>query len=646
VREGALTSSRPREARRFSTRRSALLVAFGVVLASVVTPRSARADPAAALDDRVSPKIKDDTADLSGAPRVVFHADRLELDPKLSRLELDGHVGITVDRYWLASDHLVMTRGPLGVLVEGEGRVAFCPCANPLFTFGFRRALVAPPTDLLLTGPTLRFGGAPILWLPYLWIRSPQRLGVLPLRVAIRGSDGFFLGSGVHVPLGPDALDVGLGGYVKGGVEADARLATPRTTSSIRWDYFHQSLLAADLRGALSPEPFGAVTWSVDALRGRRALGGPILLEEAAQRDDRARFSAGYSDGTATAGLSFLADANRGGPIGSVDAYGPGAHAGFGTALGRSLTVDADIDTATRRENAGATNTLVVHHGELAFDGRVGPLAIEVAGKSRATLELRERDTGGTATAAVDVEASLPLVKRWNGTSLPFEHWIVPLVSGTLGVADSKAASLAPSLTQNGGFFTAAAGLRSTLGETAAERGAVSASVRTGIVGEGDDVRAAVAFGAAGRLAFAALRAESVLLTGTAPAALDVAEVRLGAREGEPFVRGRVSESVGTLPLLARAFASGWDAPWVPWLDRPGATTGAGVGMPWTRALATTADADYDASNRTLLGLRGSATYRHPCGCFAVTAWAGHRLGRSGVDSWLTLDLMPPRARE
>ncbi len=624
------------------TRRSAVLLALGVVLAPVVAVRPARADSATAIDDRVPPKTRDDAADPSGAPRVAFHADRLELDPKLSRLELDGHVGITVDRYWLASDHLVMTRGPLGVLVEGEGRVAFCPCAHPLFTFGFRRALVAPPTDLLLTGPTLRLGGAPILWLPYLWLRSPQRFGVLPLRVAIRGSDGLFLGSGVHVPLGPDAVDVGLGGYVKGGVEADARLATPRTTTSIRWDYFHQSLLAADLRGALSPEPFGAVTWSVDALRGRRALGGPILLEEAAQRDDRARFSAGYSDGTATAGVSLLADANRGGPIGSVDAYGPGAHAGFGAALGRSITVDADVDTATRREDAGATNTLVVHHGELQFDGRVGPVAIEVAGKSRATLELRERDTGGTATAGVDVEASLPLVKRWNRTSLPFEHWIVPFVSGTLGVADSKAASLAPSLTQNGSFFTAAAGLRSTLGETAAERDALSASVRMGLVGEGDDARAAVAFSAAGRFAFAALRAESVFLTGAVPAALDVAEVRIG-RGNAPFVRGRVSESVGTLPLLARAFASGWDAPWVPWLDRPGMTTGAGLGMPWTRAFATSADADYDASNRTLLGLRGSATYRHPCGCLAVTAWAGHRLGRSGVDSWLTLDLMPPR---
>ena len=146
---------------------------------------------------------------------VRFAADRLDLDPKLSRLELRGRVFVAFDRYRLTGDRLRIGKTPRGVEVDGTGSVAFCPCVEPPVTVGFTWARIGP-TDLVLQNPVLRVGGVPVFWLPYLWMRSPRRVGLLPINVAWRGDDGLLLGSGVHVPIGErDELDVRAAGYLQ-----------------------------------------------------------------------------------------------------------------------------------------------------------------------------------------------------------------------------------------------------------------------------------------------------------------------------------------------------------------------------------------------------------------------------------------------
>ena len=572
--------------------------------------------------------------------RAEFRADRVEFEQGKDRLELDGDVDISVDRYRLTSEHLSLDRGPRGIVVKGSGRVALCPCPNPPITFGFQSATVAPPTDLLLEQPTVRVFGVPVFWLPYLWLRAPSRVGLLPLRVAYRGNDGVLLGSGVHLPLGErTALDLGGAGYVRGGAEVDARLATTRTTTDVRWDYFRRAAVRADLRGSSVPDGGASVAWSVDALRGARALGGPSMLEEVALRQDRARVFAGFSGDGATVGLLGAASAARGGPLGAVDAGGPGAHAGFGAALGESVSVDADVGIATLRQPGNGAITLLTQHAELRGDTRVGPVGISGEARTRALSTLGALTAGHAAVTGLGADVSLPFVKSFGAGDAPIQHWITPFVAGIGGASDTMGPSIVPPLSDDGIFYVASGGVRSTLGQTAGRRSAVSISARAGAIGEGTHIpRAMLAWTARARAPAAAISGEGVSSTSGPRGDLVTSEVRLGPEDG-PYVGGHVVSSSGFVPVASRLLSGGWDAPWIPWLGRTGWSVGGRTGVPWTRWLTSAIDADYDVTARTLLSVRGTLGYRHPCGCLAVTVWGGHRLGRGSVDSWLTVDL-------
>jgi hypothetical protein len=579
-----------------------------------------------------------DGDDSSG--RVTFRSDRLELAPRDEKLELRGNVVVRVDRYRLTSDALSLRRSPRGIAVEGGGAVAFCACPSPPLTLGFRSALVAPPTDLLLEQPTIRVGTVPVLWLPYLWLRAPSRVGLLPVKVAYRGDDGLLLGSGVHLPLGRVQMDVGAAGYVQGGYELEGRVVSPRTASTVRWDHLRGDLFAVDLRGALRPESGGAVAWSADALRGDRALRGPALLEEVALRQDRARVAAAYSNGAAIAGVLASADAVRGGSLTSGYVVGPGAHAGYGAALGSVGVVAAGVGIATLRGPLATTTTLVSHRGELRADARLGPLGLDVAAGTRAVATVGEQEAGYSAASAVSAELAAPFLRDFGSLEAPLQHWITPFVVGTAGVADTRSPSIAAPLSRDGGFYTAAAGLRSTLGEAAGKRSAVTASVRAGALGEGsEEPRPAVTWGVGARAPAIALHGEGASLFGGVPASAVVSELRIGREDGL-FVAGHVFGSAGAVPVMSRLLALGWDAPWAPFLSSAGWSAGGGVGVPWARWIASTADVDVDATTGDLLGVRGGVAYRHPCGCLAVSLWAAHRMGGL-LDSWVTVDLMP-----
>jgi hypothetical protein len=86
----------------------------------------------------------------------------------------------------------------------------------------------------------------------------------------------------------------------------------------------------------------------------------------------------------------------------------------------------------------------------------------------------------------------------------------------------------------------------------------------------------------------------------------------------------------------------GWNAPAAGWFSgSDGWSVGGRLGIPLLRGFRSVAEVDYDLAHSALLGIRGTLGYRHPCGCFALTAWGGHRAGRAGVDSWLAVDLAP-----
>jgi hypothetical protein len=297
------------------------------------------------------------------------------------------------------------------------------------------------------------------------------------------------------------------------------------------------------------------------------------------------------------------------------------------------------VGVATWARPDVAAVTLISERAEVRGAARAGPVAFDAGLRTRALATLDEAGEGYAATTEVTGDISVPFVRDFGASESPLSHWVVPFVAGHAGAADSRAPSAVPIVVGNGGFFTAAAGIRSTLGEVAGRRGAVSVSAQAGYAGDGRGTNVpVVAWQATGRAPVFSVRGEGVSTRGSGTGDVVLSTLRVGP-EGGLFVEGRVFGQRNGVPLIGRLFAAGLDAPWAPWLAEPGWSVGGRVGVPWTREVSTTADVDYDATSAELLGLRGAISYHHPCGCLSAAAWAGHRAARPGADAFVTLSL-------
>src|SRR5262249_38632584 len=74
-------------------------------------------------------------------------AGDIEADAQLKNLTLRRDVIVTYGRYRMQADELRLSVTPGGIFVDGEGRVAFCPCADPPVAIAFSGGRVAPPGD-------------------------------------------------------------------------------------------------------------------------------------------------------------------------------------------------------------------------------------------------------------------------------------------------------------------------------------------------------------------------------------------------------------------------------------------------------------------------------------------------------------------
>jgi hypothetical protein len=299
------------------------------------------------------------------------------------------------------------------------------------------------------------------------------------------------------------------------------------------------------------------------------------------------------------------------------------------------------VGLATLRGPFGTSTTLVSHRGELRTDVRLGPLGLALAAHSRAVATLGELAAGYAVASGVSVDTDAPLVREMGSNDAPLQHWVTPFATGTAGLADVRAPSVVSPLARDGMFYAAGAGVRSTFGQSAGRRSAVTTAVQAGAVGDARDLPVSVMTWTAGARALAiALRGEATTVLGSTRATSLVSELRVGREDG-PFVAGPAFGGDGAVPVASRLLALGWDAPWAALLGSPGWSAGGGIGVPWASWLASSADADVDVTTGDLLGVRGTVAYRHPCGCLAVTAWAAHRMGRPLLDSWVTVDLVP-----
>lgn len=573
--------------------------------------------------------------------RVDFKARHLDVDADLGELSLSGDVEVTVGRYRLGGDRVRLKRGPRGIGVEGGGDIAFCSCDSPPVTLAYRTVTIAPPSDVLIRQAVLRAGGVPVFWLPYLWLRSPDRVGLMFPSAEWRGDDGLLLGSGVHVPFDSNqgrpaarALDVGGFGYTKGGARVDARLLTPSTSSVVRWDYRDGSALSIDAHGAAAGR--AAAIWAYDAdaslgPRGRTALSS---LEAAARRYDHARLGVA-STGRALFALGMSADAPRGSAFSSPLGMGPFALAATSGALGDRTSYAFDLAASSalragegRRDNA---ETRSLQRGSVESSLLMGPLLARAGGFEHAELLSEPGAASSALRAGAGVALSLPLVRRSDN----FAHYIAPEALGRFEHATWDASRPGDNLLlATGGFSTA-----------------------VGSVGRGAAARLQLGGGVAGRpealegVARATLSTDARLIglrvTGVGEprtrSAETTARLRLGARGGTALT-GYAEARTRRVPGVAPAYELYDVLP--PFLDvggydRQGLSTGGDLTLALSDVVWLGGGADVDAIDGELLAVRSSARYRHRCGCVAVSAFASERRGRGGFDAGLSLDLMP-----
>ena len=359
-----------------------------------------------------------------------LEAGSVEADLRLRELDLRDGVKVRLHPYYLHADRIHLSLGKWGVRVKGFGLLTFCPCEDPPVAIGFSGGWAGPPDELIVENPTLRVLGLPILWLPYLWLRSPRKIGLTTPDVSFRGPDGLFLGQGLHLPLGK-GLELAAGTYVRGGFALSADLATEHTSTLIRFDYRSTEAvrdvpggagLSIDSRGVV-----GTTTWDVDAIRGARGLRTTLDLEQLARPYD-------HADGIARVGpVAFGVSALdvRGAPMDAMSVTRPWVGLAAAIPTGRIGGSNGSITFGPRFVRG--------REAELISDATLAQVLAAPLGVAAMAVSLRAdgrvaRSGGRLGAFAVDArsELSLPLarafaIKRTAGGP-PLVHVIEPLL--------------------------------------------------------------------------------------------------------------------------------------------------------------------------------------------------------------------------
>jgi hypothetical protein len=364
-------------------------------------------------------------------------------------------VRVRILPYHLQADRIHLSLGKWGVRVKGSGLLTFCPCDTPPIAIGFSGGWAGPPDELIVEDPTLRIFGLPVFWLPYMWLRSPRKLGLTTPEVAVRGGDGLFLGQGVHVPI-ESGLELSVGAYSAGGFASALDLASERTSTLVRLDLRRGEAveergvpsgvgLSVDARGDLLGEigPGRVATglvWDVDAIRDRRGIRTTTELEPLSRPWDHG--SARARIGPTLFGLD-LVDA-RFGPVDRIAYVRPWSGLAASASVADLGGVDAQVAVGPRFVAGRGAETLVdaslgamlgapVGIASLAATTRVDGRLARDGGDDPAIAASGSRQ--GAIAAEASLEASLPLARsiafeRAAGGT-PILHVVEPLVRAT-----------------------------------------------------------------------------------------------------------------------------------------------------------------------------------------------------------------------
>lgn len=613
----------------------------------------------------------------------------MEADAGLLDIALEGDVEIAFGRMRIESDAVRLTRRPDGgAVVVGEARVSFCPCPDPPVAIAFGGGEVFPEGDITLRSPRLLVFGVPVFALPWIWLRAPHQVGLLPPSVALRGRAGFVIGSGVHVPWpGEDGelrvFQATAAGYLKGGAEVGARLETPSSTARATLDWIGDARVElsaegswrspsngeGDARGAFIVSGFGdtGAAWDLDAIRGDSARSRTVSLSAAAQPYDSFAGETSLRVGDAWA-AGFLSTGVRGrawrgdGRI----AGGPGAALTLSGPISGRGAWDALITGSVLRDDQTEA-AVPIGIGTLGAEVtlRPGPLEVRLSTRERVRAASRGLDASADAAASARLAMGLPLSRSFGGApdEAPLVHVIEPRLEAQSAVEHGRGSFFRARWgTEPHFLWTAAAGILTSLGRPTGS--GARAELRAGLLGLNRGAPRPVGHAlAAAQTLWLSGDLEAALVPGGSPAAetwpfvfstpgsrLPFSYAVLGRlRAGPPGgveLRADVAAQGGAEASAARAFSGGPAAgPFAGehlYLAADGLSGSASLAIPWTRWLRTSARAAADLTADRLLAVGLAVELTHPCGCVALGLSGAHRAGRGGVDAVLSVDLAPP----
>jgi hypothetical protein len=272
-------------------------------------------------------------------------------------------------------------------------------------------------------------------------------------------------------------------------------------------------------------------------------------------------------------------------------------------------------------------------------------------------MSLREAITAAAAgpTSALDaigaarVELAAPLARVFADETAPLVHVIEPRLRASVMAARTSGAYFAqtgrPVALGAGQMATASAGFRTAWGRLLGHAGGSLEADVGGIGRVGDGGLSETTPVTRGRAAWSS---RFVGLGGEGAATLDgdegqvlVGKARLGEQDGWHLALKGAGRR-GVHPLAARALTGATaEEPSGGWLATEGWSGGAEIAARLARSVGARISAEEDFTSRTLLQVRGSLGYAHPCRCISIDGFVGKRLGREGVDVWVSIDLAP-----
>jgi hypothetical protein len=373
-------------------------------------------------------------------------------------------------------------------------------------------------------------------------------------------------------------------------------------------------------------------------------------LDAAARPFDRAAAQGAWRDGGWTFATGLRGANVRGGDVLDVGAFGPVASARRAGEVGEAGGYDALVEGGALEAPflpalsfaRGAAGSLVAT--------QAGPFGISLAARGVGDVASDGAREGADGAGSARLRASLPLARGWGSgdDGDPWVHRIDPrLEVATLGMGAGREAGpltgAAPFALPSGAAWTTTAGLWTGVGRFGS-RTAVEADAAAGFVGAFDRTSSGPLV--RGRLALShawlALGGESahVFPAGTTPVAghAFVVRARVGREDGWSL-GGALAAREGVDPVIARALT---DAPLEPtsgFLAAEGWTGKGRASVPLGSRVVVRGGADADLNSGRLVAAAGALELRDPCGCVVVRANGAHRIGRDGVDVWVTVDL-------